>query len=155
LRLVHFLIVKSIIELVLVSVLGVGFFLTTFNPALRGSVDQADDQRVSGWALNEASQDERVEVQLFIDGHFVAAQVARLPRPDLVAAGRAKDALHGYAFDVPHLSYGEHEARIYGLGGGAGPRRALLIVGKPSRFKVTTAADQPSPSIGQPVERKD
>ena len=54
---------------------------------------------------------QRVEVQLFIDGKLMGTQVAHHSRPDVSAAGWAKDEWHGYNFVVPGLATGTHEAQ--------------------------------------------
>ena len=83
----------------------------------------------------------RVEVQLYVDGRFVAHSTASLPRPDVVAAGRAEDERCGYSFALPPLPAGEHEARVYALHSvrfRVGPH-TLKQLGNPLRF--TTGDD--------------
>ena len=136
-RLARYLIAKAIIEAVLVGALAVGFYLTAFNPFFRGTVDEADAQHVYGWAVNERAPGLRVEVQLYVDGRFVASRLADLPRPNVRAAGRAQDERHGFSFDTPPLGPGEHEARVYVVHeSGEGVRRMLQLLGKPKRFRV-------------------
>jgi hypothetical protein len=136
-RLTRYLIAKSIIEAILVGALAVGFYLTAFNPFFRGAVDEANAQHVSGWAVNERAPDGRVEVQLYIDGRFVASRVADLSRPGVKDAGRARDEWHGFSFDTPPLDRGEHEARVYVVHeSGEGARRTLQLLGQPRRFSV-------------------
>lgn len=140
-RLARYLVAKSIIEASLVGALAFAFYLTAFNPFFRGSVDEANAQRVSGWVVNEREPGLRVEVQLYIDGRFAASRVADLSRPDVVAAGRALDEWHGFSFDTPPLDRGEHEARVYvSHESGSGARRVLRLIGKPLRFSVETSA---------------
>ena len=140
-RLAHYLIAKSIIEAVLVGALAIGFYLTAFNPFFRGTVDEANAQHVYGWVAHEREPGLRVEVQLYIDGRFVASRVADLSRPDVVAAGRARDEWHGFSFDTPPLDRGAHEARVYvAHQSGGGMRRTLQLIGKPVRFSVETSA---------------
>ncbi|HYY58987.1 MAG TPA: hypothetical protein VE842_16780, partial [Pyrinomonadaceae bacterium] len=56
---------------------------------------------------------------------------------DVQKAGYAVDEWHGYAFDLPPLSDGEHEARVYALqGSGEGARYTLQLLGKPIRFHI-------------------
>jgi hypothetical protein len=137
LRLTRFLIFKSIVEVLFVAALAVGFYLTAFSPSLRGEVDEANAQRVSGWAVNQATPDAHVEVQLYIDDRFAASTSADLSRPDVMAAGFALDEQHGFKFETPTLPHGEHEARVYAAHeSGAGLRRTLQLVGKPVRFHV-------------------
>jgi hypothetical protein len=85
--------------------------------------------------VDDADPWRRVEVQLFIDGKFVGTQVAQLSRPDVVAAGWAKDEWHGYSFVVNDLGEGLHEARIYALHR-SGERYSLQMLGDPIKFQV-------------------
>ena len=136
-KLVHFLIAKSIAEALLVTAIGAGFYLVTTNPNLRGWLDQADAQTVSGWVVEDGNHANRVEVQLFIDDKFIENRVAADFRPDVRQSKRADDDWHGFVFKTPELAQGEHEARVYAVHRGASPsRRTLQIVGQPLRFRV-------------------
>lgn len=138
-RLTRYLIAKAIVETLLVGALAVGFYLTAFPPFFRGTVDEANPQRVSGWVVDERAPGLRVEVQLYIDGRFAASRVADLYRPDVKAAGRALDEWHGFSFDTPPLDRGEHEARVYvAHESGGGRLRTLQLLDKPMRFSVDT-----------------
>jgi hypothetical protein len=88
---------------------------TTFPPHFRGFGEVTRRGEVAGWAVNASDSSARVEVQLYVDGRFVARGTASLPRPDVVAAGRAVDESCGYSFTLPPLPAGEHEARVYAL----------------------------------------
>jgi hypothetical protein len=134
-RLTHLLIGKSIIEVLFVTALVVGFIHHTFNPFFRGSVDHADARTVTGWMVDEAVPDARVEVQLYIDGHFAARGRANQSRTDVRAAGRAHDEFHGYNLSPPLLPPGEHEARVYAVHT-SGSRIILQQVDKSLRFIV-------------------
>lgn len=134
-KLVHALIGKSVVESLLVGALAIGFFVNAFPPYFRGWGELAD-QRISGWAVNSAQPDERVVVQLFIDGNFVVSGIANLPRPDVRQAGWAADDWHGYSFDLLPLSPGLHEARIYAIHQvDDGRRQTLQMLGNPIQFK--------------------
>ncbi|HKQ51310.1 MAG TPA: hypothetical protein VJT74_03005 [Pyrinomonadaceae bacterium] len=136
-RLVHFLIGKALVETLLVGALAVGFYLTAFTPYFRGSLDVADSRHIAGWAVNQNEPHARVEVQLYVDGRFVAHRAADAPRPDVLAAGRAADETHGFVFDTPPLPAGMHEARVYAVhASGEGQRRTLQLVDKPLTFNV-------------------
>lgn len=136
-RLIHFLIGKSIIETLVVGALAVFTFITVLPPYFHGWAE-ITDSGVSGWAVNNASPWERVEVQLFIDGAFVADATANESRPDVSAAGWAKDEWHGYNFSVPSLPAGPHEARIYALhASGNDVRKSLQLLGKPITFELS------------------
>jgi hypothetical protein len=146
-RLAHILIGKSIVETLLVGALAVFTFITVFPPYFHGW-GELTATGVSGWAVNNASPWERVEVQLFVDGKFVASAIADQPRPDVVAAGWAKDQWHGYNFRLPRQSPRYHEARVYVLhDSGSGKRKSLQLVGQPISFFVDedgTMANVPS-----------
>ena len=137
-RLTNLLIGKSIIEALLVGALAIGFYLTAFTPFFRGALDHADARHVAGWAFNQAEPETHVEVQLYIDGRFVGNRLADVPRPDVLAAGRARDERHGFVFDTPPLSAGQHEARVYAVHqSGSEERRTLQLIGKPLVFTVS------------------
>jgi hypothetical protein len=151
-RLTNFLIGKSIIEALFVGVLAIVFYLTAFTPFFRGTLDLADAQKVAGWVVNQAAPRVHVEVQLYIDGRFAGSGTANLSRPDVKAAGRAEDENHGFVFNTPPLSAGQHEARVYAVHmSGEGQRRTLQLVGQPLVFSVaasetkeeTNAAEMP------------
>jgi hypothetical protein len=135
-KLVHALLAKTLAETILVAALAVGFYLSAFPPAFHGW-GEALPQGIAGWAVNQAEPWERLEVQLFIDKKFVASTTANQSRPDVVAAGWARDEWHGYTFPTPSLSYGLHEARVYALHATeGGKRQTLQLVGDPILFEV-------------------
>ena len=133
---IQLLIGKSLCEALVVTAVAAGLFLATTNPALRGWLDQADTQTISGWAVDESNPNRRVEVQLFIDDNFIEQRIADDLRSDVHQANRAGDDWHGFVFNTPKLKAGEHEARVYVLHRGASySRRALQIIGNPIRFR--------------------
>lgn len=140
-RLVHVLIAKSIAETLLVGALAVFTFVTILPPYFHGW-GEVTESGIAGWAINNASPWERVEVQLFVDGKFVAAAVADQSRPDVSAAGWARDAWHGYTFALNPLpaevsDAQVHEARVYAVhDSGAGLRKSLQLLGNPIWFSV-------------------
>lgn len=124
-------------EALLVTAIAVGFYFVTTNRHLRGVLDRADQQTVTGWVVDEAQPAKRVEVQLFIDDAFISDTAADQFRPDVHEAKRAEDDWHGFVFQTPALRPGEHEARVYALhSGGGGARRTLQLIGKPFRFRI-------------------
>jgi hypothetical protein len=136
-RLVNFLIGKSIIETVVVGALAVFTFMSVFPPTFHGW-GEVTSNGISGWAVNDAAPDERIKVQLFVDGNFVAQSKADKHRPDVAASGWAQDAWHGYEFAVP-TPLGNvaqiHEARVYVLhDDGHGVRKSLQLLGDPISF---------------------
>ena len=154
-RLANFLIAKSIVEALLVGALAVGFYLLAFNPFFRGALDEATPQRVYGWAVDEAAPAARVEVQLYIDGRFAGATTANLARPDVLAAGRAEDELHGFSFNTPALGPGQHEARVYAVHAGRNEtRRTLQQIGYAIRFVVEVSRATNAPFVSNAGEEK-
>ena len=136
-RLVHLLLAKSLLEALVVSAIAVGFYFATTNPQLRGVVDKADSEVVTGWAVNESQPAERIDLQLFIDDQFVAHDNADQYRPDVHESRRAADDWHGFLFKTPKLSRGAHEARVYAVHrSGGGARLTLQLIGKPYRFSI-------------------
>jgi hypothetical protein len=137
-NLINILIGKSILETVLVGAMAVGFYLKTFPPYFHGW-GEATTHSISGWAVNNRAPFDRVQVHLFIDGKFIATLAADLSRADVRAAGWSQDEWHGFRFNVPSLSEGLHEARVYALHGSAGGARyTLQLLGDPIPFVVAT-----------------
>ena len=135
-KLVNLLLAKSIIETIFVGVLAVVVYTKLFPPTFHGWGEAVVESRsLSGWAVDNADPWRRVEVQLFIDGKFVGTQAAQLSRPDVVAAGWAKDEWHGYSFVVNGLTVGMHEARVYALHK-QGNKYTLQMLGDVIRFQV-------------------
>jgi hypothetical protein len=133
-KLFRLLITKSVAETLFISTLAIIFFYTSFPPHFQGW-GEATSEAIAGWAVNRSAPWDRVKLQLFIDGNFVADGTANLSRPDVVMAGWSKDEWHGYVFPAPRLSVGIHEAHVYAVhGDGAGSRRTLQLVGNPIRF---------------------
>jgi len=136
--LVHFLIGKSVLETLLVGALAVFTYISIFPPYFHGW-GEITETGVSGWAVNNAEPWARVEVQLFIDGHFVAQSVANKSRPDVLAAGWSRDEWHGYVIPIAALAEGTHEARVYALHhSGDGARKTLQLVGSPIPFSINS-----------------
>jgi len=135
--LVNVLIVKSVLDTLLVGTIAVVVYLNAFPPTFHGWGEAVvQDRSISGWAVNDVDPWGRVEVQLFIDGRFVGTQVAQLSRPDVAAAGWARDEWHGYRFVFNDLAAGAHEARVYAVHGN-GARYTLQLLGDPINFEVS------------------
>ena len=133
-KLVHLLIAKSILETIFVGTLAVVVYVKVFPPTFKGWGEAVPaTQSISGWAVDDADPWRRVEVQLFIDGKLVGTTVAQLSRPDVMAAGWAKDEWHGYNFVVSDLGEGMHEAKVYALHQN-GERYTLQMLGDPIQF---------------------
>ena len=138
-RLVNVLIAKTVLDTLLVATIAVVVYLNAFPPTFHGWGEAVVQERsVAGWAVNNADPWQRVEVQLFIDGKFAGTQLAGLSRPDVAAAGWARDEWHGYRFVVSDLAVGPHEARVYAVhASGNGARYTLQLLGEPIRFAVS------------------
>ena len=135
-KLVHVLIGKSIVETLFIGALAVVTFTAVFPPHFHGW-GEVTNEAIAGWAVNNAEPYQRVPVQLFIDGEFVASSVADLSRPDVSAAGWARDPWHGYLFRLPSLPAGRHQARIYAVhDSGDGKRKSLQLLGYPLTFTI-------------------
>ena len=139
-RLVNLLIAKSILETILVGTIAVVVYLNAFPPAFKGWGEAVvSSQSIAGWVVSDTDLWRRVEVQLFIDGKLAGTQVAYLSRPDVAAAGWARDEWHGYNFPLTWLSPGVHEARVYALhSSGKGTRYTLQLLGDPIKFELQT-----------------
>jgi len=137
-KLVNVLIAKSILDTVLVGAIAVVVYMQAFPPTFHGWGEAVpESQTIAGWAVDDADPSNRVEVQLFIDGKFRNRVEATHPRPDVFAAGWAKDEYHGYVFTPPKLSPGIHEARVYAVHSSrGGARQTLQMLGDPIKFEV-------------------
>ena len=143
-RLIKCLVFKSVIDLLFVGYFAIGFYLDAFNPGLRGTLDEAGAQGVAGWVLDKSNPGERVEVQLYVDGRFVESRRADFARADLVAAGVAEDARHGFYFYLPPLEEGRHEARVYAVHeSDGGARRTLRQLGEAFEFALDATPAEP------------
>ena len=135
------LIGKGIAEALFLTALATWFTYANFHPFFRGALDVADAQRVEGWAVDSADPSARVQVHLYIDGRFAEARAADEERADVLQAGRARDARHGFRFKTPPLAPGrEYEARVYAVHEARDRKsRTLQLLGKPLRFSIKPA----------------
>jgi hypothetical protein len=126
-RLLRALIAKSALEIAAICAIASLAAFSNFNPLVRGAVDVANQQQIAGWALDPLAPGEAVEVQLFIDGQFVARARADQRRDDLVTADVANAPHHGFRFAIEPLALraGPHAARVYALREAAGANKIL------------------------------
>lgn len=126
-RLLRAVTIKTALELALLCVIATVAAFSNFSPLLRGAVDIATREQVAGWAYDPGSPGESIEVQVFIDGRFVASGLADRPRPDLVAAGAAADPNHGYSVTIAGIPIpsGRHTVQVYAVRPSAGEARLL------------------------------
>jgi hypothetical protein len=136
-RLTLALVIKSVAEAAFVVALLAQFAYTHFRPRVRGAVETADARTVAGWAVDASAPGARIELQLFIDGRFVARRLA--DRPPEAAAPVREPGARGFAFETPPLPprETEYEARVFALHPGDDRGRATLRqIGNPARFRV-------------------
>lgn len=136
-KLVNLLVAKSILETIFVGTLAVVVYTKLFPPTFHGWGEAVVEAKmISGWVVNNAKPEDRVEVQLYIDGKFRNRTGAYDPRPDIVAAGWSKDPWHGFNFWVSKLPPGAHEARVYAVHrSDDGTRYTLQLLGDPIHFE--------------------
>ncbi|MFZ4984394.1 MAG: hypothetical protein ACOYLF_02940 [Blastocatellia bacterium] len=129
----YLIIAKSMIELLLLA--GVASYVAWFNfhPLIHGVIDIANAEQVAGWAFNPEVPPEPVEVQLFLDGRFIASQSADKPRPDLIRAGVTTGSHHGYCFTIAPqtLSPGRHIAEVFVVQPALNGYRTLIPLSSP------------------------
>jgi hypothetical protein len=114
--------------------LAIYFFFSAFPPYYKGW-GEVTRQGIAGWAVDSSSPYSRVNVQLFIDGKFVANAVANQSRPDVRVAGWATDDWHGFSFPIASLEKGIYEARVYALTESR-TKQTLQLLGDPILFSV-------------------
>jgi hypothetical protein len=134
-RLMKLLLAKLTLDLLFVAALAVYTHAVAFHPFYTGSLDYADSHSVRGWVVDRSESGAAVEVQLYVDGRFIADALADQPRPDVFEKGFAQDEHHGFVFRVEALRPGEHEARVYAVHASrSGARRTLQQIGNALRF---------------------
>ena len=139
-KLLRAIIAKSFVEVALVCVVASLAAFTTFSPQLRGAIDVADQSRISGWVNDPRLPETALEVQLFIDGKFVASRFADDRRDDLVSAGVTARPNHGFSFELAefNLPAGEHSARVFAVRAAAGESKILLpVTAAPRTFQIS------------------
>ncbi len=136
-KLLRAVIAKSFVEVILVCVVASLAAFSTFSPQLRGAIDVADQTRIAGWVNDPWLPEQSLEVQLFIDGNFVASQLADRHREDLVTAGVTTRPNHGFSFDLQQFNVqsGKHSAQVYAVREAAGASKILIpVVASPVTF---------------------
>ena len=131
-RLLSAVLLKTLLEIIFVCVIVTLAAMANFHPFLRGAIDIADEKRIAGWARDPTSPDEAVQVQLFIDGDFIASMRANEQRPDLVMAGAARRPDHGFTFwiDSLRLSPGRHFVQVYSIRAALGRNMVMVPIEK-------------------------
>lgn len=136
-QLVNLLIAKSILETVLVGAFAVVVYTKLFPPTFHGWGEAVvEEKAIYGWVVNNARPDDRVEVEVYVDGQYSGRSLAAGPRPDIVAAGWSQDPYHGYAVWISKLPPGKHEARVYAVHRSDDGRKfTLQLIGDPIQFE--------------------
>jgi len=138
-RLLRAVIAKSSVEIVLVCVVATLAAFSTFSPQLRGAIDVANQTQIAGWVHDPQSPDQPIEVQLFIDGKFIATGRADERRDDLIQAGVTTRPNHGFSFPIESVTLpnGEHRALVYAVRSAAGANKILVpVTAVPHTFQV-------------------
>lgn len=139
-KLLRVIIGKSFVEVALVCVVASLAAFTTFSPQLRGAIDLADQTRVAGWVNDPRLPETALEVQLFIDGKFIASRLADDRRDDLVSAGATTRPNHGFSFALEQFKFsaGEHSAQVFAVRDAAGASKILLpVTAAPKNFQIS------------------
>ncbi|MBK6795790.1 MAG: hypothetical protein IPG76_03065 [Acidobacteria bacterium] len=131
-RLLRAIGLKTLIEIVLLCVIAAAAAFTNFSPLLRGAIDIADRRQVAGWVSDPLSGNEKIEVQLYLDGGFAASVKADRNRTDLVKAGATEQPDHGFKFDLGGLglSKGVHTAQVFAVRPASNGHFSLIPVSK-------------------------
>lgn len=138
-KLLRAVIAKTFLEILFICVIATLAAFKNYSPLLRGAIDITDQTRVTGWTHDPQTPAEALEVQLFIDDHFIATQRADQRRDDLVRAGATKLPNHGFRFELASvkLANGRHTAQVYAVRDAAGTNKMLVPLTKqPIIFEV-------------------
>ncbi len=132
-RLARLIAAKLALDLLFVG----AFALYTHADILRrgfiGELEHIDGNGARGWVADLDRPGDDVEVQLFLNGRFAAAALAREPPRDDSAGAHPVGARYAFVFEPER--YGEYEARVYAVREGrGGARRTLQQVGDPRYF---------------------
>ncbi len=123
-RLAKLVAAKLVLDLVFVCGLAAYTHAVTYRSGFDGALEQVDGGGARGWVVDLEHADAEVEVQLFLNGEFVASTLAR----ETTTGGRRP-----FAFEFRRT--GEYEARVYAVSAGrGGERRTLQQLGGPRHF---------------------
>ena len=114
-RLTKGVLVKTFLEIAVVALLVGWAAYSNFHPRVKGAIDNVARDEITGWAYDPDSKDKPVEVHLYVNEAFVAAQTAERERIDLVSAGVSQRPNHGFRFTPPVLASGHHTIQVYVL----------------------------------------
>jgi hypothetical protein len=138
----------------IVGVLGAALLLAACQP--EGNLDtlrsEVSGAHLTGWA-RDPDTTEPIDIHVYVDGTFVMAARADLPRPDVQAARVDAGPAHGFSIDVP-AAPGFHEVCVYGLDAAGGDDNAQIgcwpmrvpgadPAASPKFFPATVSVDDP------------
>jgi hypothetical protein len=132
-RLVKLIAAKLALDLLFVCGLALYTHAVTFERGFDGALEHVDGRGARGWAADLERPGEPVEVQLFLNGEFVASATATEPQPDDASSISRGNKRRSFVFEFQRS--GEYEARVYAVRAGrGGARRMLQQIGGPKRF---------------------
>lgn len=100
-----------------------------------GALEYVDGRGARGWVVDLERPGATVEVQLFVDGRFVASAVAEELRSDTPERATHGAGRRGFTFDFGSGLHGGREARVYAVREArGGARRTLHEFGGRLRF---------------------
>jgi hypothetical protein len=135
-RLVKLIAAKLALDLLFVCGLAAYTHAVTYRNSFEGELEHADALGARGWVTDLEQPGAPVEVQLFLNGRFVASAVASEPAQDEAQGDSRKRDRRSFVFQFEQPRDGEYEARVYAVRvGRAGARRTLQQVGDPRSFK--------------------
>lgn len=133
-RLVRLIAAKLTLDLLFVCALAVYTHAVTYRTRFEGALEHVDGRGARGWAVDLERPGESVEVQLFLNGEFVAAATATEPRTGDGSGASGGGARRSFVFEFQRT--GEYEARVYAVGAWrGGARRTLQQIGEPKNFR--------------------
>jgi hypothetical protein len=126
---------KLALDLLFVCGLAVYTHAVTYRTGFEGELEHADEFGARGWVTDLEQPGAPVEVQLFLDGRFVASAVAGEPAPDGARGGSREHGRRAFVFRFEQPRGGRYEARVYAARVGRdGARRTLRQLGDPRGF---------------------
>ena len=132
-RLVKLIAAKLALDFLFVCGLALYTHAVTFERGFDGRLEHVDGRGARGWVADLERPGEPVEVQLFLNGEFVASATAVNPRPDDASSVSRGSVRRSFIFEFQRS--GEYEARVYAVRvGRGGARRTLQQLGEPKHF---------------------
>lgn len=133
-RLVKLIAAKLALDLLFVCGLALYTHAVTFGRGFDGALEHVDGRGASGWVVDLERPGVPVEVQLFLDGEFVASATATESRLDDAPSNTSGSVRRSFVFEFQRA--GEYEARVYAVREGrGGARRTLQQIGGARHFQ--------------------